>query len=78
MKPGLKVMMIGTSETVIQATQKEAEAAPQVQDDFDLTEEQQGSLEVKDQPEVQEKLARRLRSVEVKILNPPRPGKKCL
>ncbi|KAJ9524545.1 hypothetical protein QJQ45_024127 [Haematococcus lacustris] len=112
LKPGLKVMMIGTSETVIQATQKEAEAAPQVQvlgyckqgkpqaltwqqqqqqqqgqaltrlhppsDDFDLTEEQQGSLEVKDQPEVQEKLARRLRSVEVKILNPPRPGKKCL
>ncbi|KXZ48007.1 hypothetical protein GPECTOR_31g371 [Gonium pectorale] len=29
-------------------------------------------------PEVQEKLARRLKSVEVKIISPPRPGKKCL
>jgi hypothetical protein len=31
-------------------------------------------LDVKDRPEVQEKLERRIRSVEVKIINPPRPG----
>jgi hypothetical protein len=29
-------------------------------------------------PYLQEKLQRRVASVEVKILNPPRPGKKCL
>jgi hypothetical protein len=29
---------------------------------------------VRDRPEVQEKLERRIRSVEVKIINPPRPG----
>ena len=29
-------------------------------------------------PHLQEKLARRVRSVEVKVLSPPRPGKKCL
>lgn len=27
---------------------------------------------------MQEKLQRRIASVEVKLLNPPRPGKKCL
>jgi hypothetical protein len=30
--------------------------------------------QVKDKPEVQEKLQRRIASTEVKILNPPRPG----
>lgn len=29
-------------------------------------------------PQVLEKLQRRIRSVEVKVLNEPRPGKKCL
>jgi hypothetical protein len=32
------------------------------------------SLQVKDRPEVQEKLQRRIDSTEVKIMNPPRPG----
>lgn len=44
------------------------------QDDFDIGAEEEQTLEVKDRPEVQEKLERRVRSVEVKILNPPRPG----
>lgn len=44
------------------------------QDDFDIGAEEEANLEVKDRPEVQEKLDRRIRSVEVKILNPPRPG----
>mmetsp|Transcript_3118 Transcript_3118/g.7811 ORF Transcript_3118/g.7811 Transcript_3118/m.7811 type:complete len:329 (-) Transcript_3118:143-1129(-) len=78
LKPGVKIMMMGTPDAVIEQTQKEAEAAPDVQDDFDINPEDEGSLEVKDRPEVQEKLARRIRSVEVKVLNPPRPGKKCL
>ena len=45
-----------------------------MQDDFDIGAEEEAQLEVKDRPEVQEKLERRIRSVEVKILNPPRPG----
>jgi len=44
------------------------------QDDFDIGAEEEAQLEVKDRPEVQEKLERRIRSVEVKILNPPRAG----
>jgi hypothetical protein len=45
-----------------------------MQDDFDIGAEEEANLEVKDRPEVQEKLERRIRSVEVKIINPPRPG----
>mmetsp|Transcript_19420 Transcript_19420/g.54299 ORF Transcript_19420/g.54299 Transcript_19420/m.54299 type:complete len:341 (+) Transcript_19420:134-1156(+) len=77
-KPGAKVMMMGTPEVAIRATEEAAQAAPEVQDDFDIGPEDAQSLDVKDQPEVQEKLARRIKSVDVKILNPPRPGKKCL
>lgn len=47
---------------------------PVLQDDFDIGAEEEASLDVKDRPEVQEKLERRIRSVEVKIINPPRPG----
>lgn len=45
-----------------------------LQDDFDIGAEEEASLDVKDRPEVQEKLERRIRSVEVKIITPPRPG----
>mmetsp|Transcript_16732 Transcript_16732/g.28707 ORF Transcript_16732/g.28707 Transcript_16732/m.28707 type:complete len:323 (-) Transcript_16732:615-1583(-) len=77
-KPGVKVMLMGTPDAVIAATHKEAEVAHEVQDDFDMSLEDEQTLEVKDQPEVQQKLARRVRSVQVKVLNEPRPGKKCL
>ncbi|GIL65800.1 hypothetical protein Vafri_19425 [Volvox africanus] len=78
-KPNVKFMMMGTPEATIAAAAKEAEAAPEVQDDFDIgADESVANIAVKDRPEVQEKLARRLKSVEVKILSPPRPGKKCL
>ncbi|EFJ40041.1 hypothetical protein VOLCADRAFT_108373 [Volvox carteri f. nagariensis] len=46
-------------------------------DDFDIgADESVANIAVQDRPE--DKLARRLKSVEVKILSPPRPGKKCL
>mmetsp|Transcript_14455 Transcript_14455/g.31326 ORF Transcript_14455/g.31326 Transcript_14455/m.31326 type:complete len:322 (-) Transcript_14455:948-1913(-) len=78
LKPGLKVMMMGSPDTVIEQIAKEAEAAPEVADDFDLNAEDEQALDLKDRPEVQEKLKRRISSVEVKVLNPPREGKKCL
>eukprot|EP00798_Chlamydomonas_sp_ICE-L_P015941 gene15941-22073_t len=78
LKPGLKIMMMGTPDAIIDATLKEEEAAPEVADDFDINPEDEAALDIKDRPEVQEKLARRIASVEVKILNAPRPGKKCL
>ncbi|PNW84301.1 hypothetical protein CHLRE_04g228900v5 [Chlamydomonas reinhardtii] len=78
-KPNVKLMMMGTPEAAIEAVAKEEEAAPEVQNDFDIgADEQMADIAVRDRPEVQEKLARRIKSVEVKILAPPRPGKKCL
>lgn len=73
-----KIMMMGQPEEVIEQTAAAASAPVEVQDDFDLTAEQEDAVEVQHRPEVQEKLARRIRSVELQILNPPRPGKKCL
>eukprot|EP00983_Pelagomonas_calceolata_P049082 1141336-Pelagomonas_calceolata.AAC.1 len=52
-KPGAKVMMMGTPEVAIRATEEAAQAAPEVQDDFDIGPEDAQSLDVKDQPEVQ-------------------------
>lgn len=77
-KPNTKVMMMGQPEAVIQQAHAEALAAPEVQDDFDIGAEEEAALQVKDKPEVQEKLQRRIASTEVKIMHPPRPGKKCL
>ncbi|KIZ06716.1 ubiquitin-like domain containing CTD phosphatase 1 [Monoraphidium neglectum] len=77
-KASTKVMMMGQREETIAAAEAEALAAPEVQDDFDLRPEEEQALDVKDQPEVLEKLQRRIRSVEVKVMNPPRDGKKCL
>jgi ubiquitin-like domain-containing CTD phosphatase 1 len=77
-KPNAKIMMMGQPEAVVKQVEEQALAAPEVQDDFDLRPEDELSVEVKDQPEVQAKLQRRISSVEVKVLNPPRQGKKCL
>ncbi|PRW57513.1 Ubiquitin-like domain-containing CTD phosphatase [Chlorella sorokiniana] len=79
LKPGSKIMMMGTAEADIERLNKDAEVAPHVQDDFDIQEEGMAEMaELKDRPEVQEKLARRITSCNVKVLNPPRPGKKLL
>lgn len=78
LKAATKVMMMGQREAAIAEADAAAMAAPEVQDDFDLGPEEEQALEVRDRPEVMEKLQRRIRSVEVKVLSPPRPGKKCL
>eukprot|EP00879_Flechtneria_rotunda_P025810 GHRR01027457.1.p1 GENE.GHRR01027457.1~~GHRR01027457.1.p1 ORF type:complete len:318 (+),score=104.28 GHRR01027457.1:538-1491(+) len=77
-KPNAKVMMMGQPEAVIQKTDAEVLAAPEIQDDFDIGENEEQQLDLKNRPEVQEKLARRIKNVHIKIITPPRPGKKCL
>lgn len=78
LKPGQKLTVMGQPEAHVEALDKQSEVAPHVQDDFDIPEEDMKSLDPRDQDENQEKLKRRLSSVDVKILNPPREGKKCL
>ncbi|BDA47985.1 Ubiquitin-like domain-containing CTD phosphatase 1 [Coccomyxa sp. Obi] len=78
LKPGQKIMLIGTPEEATAELDAQADVAPHVQDDFDLEEGVLQELDVKDNPDFQEKLQRRIANAPVKILNPPRPGKKCL
>ncbi|KAK9833518.1 hypothetical protein WJX81_000663 [Elliptochloris bilobata] len=78
LKPGAKIMMMGTPEAVTAALDVQAEVAPHVQDDFNTAEGVLEDVAFVDREENQEKLRRRIASVDVKVLNPPRPGKKCL
>ncbi|GAB4819028.1 hypothetical protein N2152v2_006074 [Parachlorella kessleri] len=78
LKANQKLTLLGSADVEIEKMQKQAEVAPHVQDDFDIADEGFTEVDVKDQPAVQEKLQRRIASVQVKVLNPPRPGKKCL
>ncbi|KAK9828309.1 hypothetical protein WJX74_008288 [Apatococcus lobatus] len=78
LKQGQKLMMMGQPEEVIEAGDKQAEVAPEVQDDFDIPESDMVEVELKDREEVKAKLQRRIDSTDVKVLNAPRPGKKCV
>eukprot|EP00897_Mesotaenium_endlicherianum_P000950 jgi/Mesen1/10856/ME000093S10370 len=72
-KPAVKIMMMGTVEEEILV---DPVNAPEVVDDFEMGEEE--TVEIKDREENQQKLRRRAANFQLKILNPPRPGKKLL
>mmetsp|Transcript_23572 Transcript_23572/g.56358 ORF Transcript_23572/g.56358 Transcript_23572/m.56358 type:complete len:287 (+) Transcript_23572:84-944(+) len=78
LKPGRKVILMGTPDEALSEVERQAQAAPEVQDGFDIEEADQQTLQLKDREEVKEKLARRIKSVQVDVMNEPRPGKKCL
>lgn len=78
MKPGLKIMMMGTPDALSAAVDKMATVAPHIQDDFDMEEGALVELDIADRAENQEKLRRRLAAVDLKPLNPPRPDKKVV
>lgn len=78
LKPGQRILLMGSPDSVIEDTEKCAAGAPQIADDFDLAPESEKSLDVKDDPDVKEKLQRRINSVELKVLTLPRAGKKLL
>mmetsp|Transcript_13050 Transcript_13050/g.24955 ORF Transcript_13050/g.24955 Transcript_13050/m.24955 type:complete len:319 (+) Transcript_13050:92-1048(+) len=76
LKPNFKVMLMGTPEAAIAKVEAEAAEAPEVKDDFDI-----GNLEevnVMDREENLAKLRKRVEKQQVKVLNPPRAGKKLL
>ncbi|CAL5223258.1 g5742 [Coccomyxa viridis] len=77
-KPGAKLMMLGTPEEETAQLDAQAEIAPHIQDDFDIAEDTLQALDVKDNPEFQERLRKRIRNAKIKTINPPRPGKKVV
>lgn len=72
-KPAMKVMMMGTIEDEILI---EPVDAPELVDDLQLPQEE--AVAIQDREENQRKLRRRAAAYKMKVLNPPRPGKKCL
>ncbi|XP_070541109.1 ubiquitin-like domain-containing CTD phosphatase 1 [Ptychodera flava] len=75
LKPNTKIMMMGTREETIQAIMEPPKDIGEVVDDFDIEEEE---VLIENREENLQKIARRVKDYEIKILNPPRPGKKLL
>lgn len=72
LKKGAKVMMMGTPE---EAQLVEPEEQFDVLDDFVYDPR---TIGVRDREENIQKLQQRVKNLAVKVMNPPRPGKKCL
>ena len=75
LKDNFKLMMMGSLETEIAETQAKPENLPEVINDFDIEEEE---VALQDKEIYLEKIAKRVRDYEVKILNPSRENKKLL
>ncbi|XP_077992356.1 ubiquitin-like domain-containing CTD phosphatase 1 [Glandiceps talaboti] len=75
LKPNMKIMMMGTREETIQTITEPPKDIGEVVDDFDIEEEE---VLVENREENLQKIAKRVRDYEIKILNPPREGKKLL
>lgn len=76
-KPGAKIMMMGTKEEAIEEAVKPPEDLPEVVDDFDIGDEDD-EVPVKDCAVFQEKIAKRVKDYVIKKCHPTRPGKKLL
>uniref|UniRef100_A0A1B6HKL0 Ubiquitin-like domain-containing CTD phosphatase 1 n=1 Tax=Homalodisca liturata TaxID=320908 RepID=A0A1B6HKL0_9HEMI len=75
-KPGFKIMMMGSLEEDIADASTPPEDLPEVFDDFDIEDEEEVAIESKDV--YLAKVDKRIREYDVKLLNEPRPGKKLL
>lgn len=68
-----KIVMMGTVEDEILV---EPVDAPEVVDDFELG--QEDTVDIMDREVNKQKLRRRIEQFKLNLINPPRPGKKCL
>jgi len=75
LKPNFKLMMMGSLEETITETLAVPENLPEVVNDFDVEEEE---VAIQDREFNLEKIQKRVREYEVKVLNPSREGKKLL
>jgi len=74
-KENFKLMMMGSLEETIAETQSKPENLPEVINDFDIEEEE---VAIQDREFNLEKIEKRVREYEVKVLNPSRENKKLL
>jgi len=76
LKPGAKIMMMGSSEQAIKDVSQTRGDDPSVINDFEEEAAQQLAIEYRE--EYLEKVEKRVQSYEVKVKNEPREGKKLL
>lgn len=76
LRPGFKIMMMGSLEEDIEDANKPPENLPEIIDDFDIEDGEEVAIECKDI--YLAKIDRRIREYNIKMLNEPRPGKKLL
>ncbi|KAK2716598.1 ubiquitin-like domain-containing CTD phosphatase 1 [Artemia franciscana] len=74
LKAGTKIMMVGSLEQEIQTITEIKVDQTNIIDDFDISEE----IAFENREEYLAKVAKRVANYEVKIMNPPREGKRCL
>jgi len=75
LKANFKLMMMGSLEETIAETQSKPENLPEVVNDFDIDEEE---VAIQDREFNLEKIEKRVREYEVKVVNPSRENKKLL
>jgi len=75
LKANFKLMMMGSLEETIAETQSKPENLPEVVNDFDIDEEE---VAIQDREFNLEKIEKRVREYEVKVISPSRENKKLL
>lgn len=75
LKDNFKIMMMGSSEEIIMESQVKPADLPEVLNDFDIEEE---DVAVENREDFLQKIEKRVRDYEVKVLHPSREGKKLL
>ncbi|XP_033633536.1 ubiquitin-like domain-containing CTD phosphatase 1 [Asterias rubens] len=75
LKAKTKLMMVGTREETIAAANEKPKDMDEVIDDFDVEED---DIQTEKREEFLEKIQRRVKDYEIKVLNEPRPDKKLL
>lgn len=78
LRPGLKVMMIGSKEEEISAIDLDPSEIPPVVNDFDIEDDDLESVAIHNREEYLAKIDRRVRDYQVTVFNFPREGKKLL
>ncbi|CAL4122732.1 unnamed protein product [Meganyctiphanes norvegica] len=76
LRPGTKIMMMGSLESSVEEAQRIPENLPPVINDLDIPEEEEVAIENRE--EYLHKIDKRVKEYEIKILNEMRPGKKLL
>jgi len=75
MKPGSKILMMGSLEETIREVNMVPEDLPDIVNDFDIEEDE---VLTENRQEFLTKVEKRIQEYKIKVLNQPRPGKKLL